>query len=231
MKQNLAILLTFLVLSVSAQDITFSHPIERTLDFGFNVYVGGQFSNLDKLNEIFKQEGIPDVNSNFLLIGGGMNFVYGNHFLHFKGSASLNEDEEDNNNIRTSASGFSAGINYGYRFYLGSVYAIPYAGITTDGLFIEIQDLPTDDTNIDNQILNRNISKLHNEVLAASLGCRFLIPNDSETLLTGFDFSYQFPLKSNWFNGDFSTTSTPELNVGGFKIGIEILFLTGKNSW
>lgn len=222
------LLFTILGGTLVAQDLSIEHPVENTMDCGLNVFVGGQFSNLNGLNAILKEEGIPEGNPKFILIGGGINFIYGSHFLHFKGNAALNERREDSNSMRTSTWGFGAGINYGYKFYLGPVYAIPYAGISTDVLFIEIQDLPTNSTTIKNQISNRNISKLHNEVLSATLGCRLLIPNDWDTMLTGNDFSYQMPLKSSWFNGDFTTTNTPEINIGGFKIGIEILLLKGN---
>lgn len=210
------------------KNLTFAQPAESTIDYGLNLLVGGQFANLKELNTIIKEDGIPEVNPNFILIGGGINFIYRNHFLHFKGNAALNERREDSNGMRTGARGFGAGISYGYKLDLGSVYIVPYTGVSTDGLIIEIQDLPTNSTTISNQLSNRNISKLHNEVLAASLGFRVLIPNDWETMLTGIDFSYQVPLKSSWFNGDFTTTAAPKVNVGGFKLGIEILLLKGN---
>ncbi|WP_180336439.1 autotransporter domain-containing protein [Pontibacter ramchanderi] len=212
----------------TAENLTFSQPAENTVDYGLNLLIGGQFSDLKELNAILKEDGISEVNPNSILIGGGINFIYRNHFMHFKGNAALNERREDSNGMRTKAHGFGAGINYGYKFDLGSVYLVPYAGLSRDALLIEIQDLPASHTPIRNQISNRNISKLHNEVLAASVGLRALIPNDWETMLTGIDFSYQVPLKSSWFNGDFTTTPAPKINVGGFKAGIEILLLKGN---
>ena len=212
----------------SSENLIFSQPAEITFDYGLNLSIGGQFSDLKELNTILKEEGIPEVNPSSILIGGGINFIYRDHFLHFKGNAALNERREDNNGMRTKARGFGAGISYGYKLDLGSVYLVPYAGLSTDGLLIEIQDLPASNIPIRNQISNRNISKLHSEVLAASFGLRALIPNDWETMLTGVDFSYQAPIKSSWFNGDFTTTSAPKINVGGFKAGIEILLLKGN---
>lgn len=232
MSKHLYIIFLFCsFITAFSQNLTFHHPIEKKVNFGFNIFLGGQFSDLNDLNTIFIREKIPQVTPTFLTIGSGMNLIYGDHYLHFKGNASLNENKDDIDNVRTNAWGFGAGITYGYKIYLGPVLAIPYAGITTDVLFVEIQDLSMSNTSINNQIQTRNISKLHNEVFSTSLGCRFLIPNDWETMFTGIDLSYQIPIKRDWFNGDFLTTNTPDLNIGGFKIGIEILFLTGNDSW
>jgi hypothetical protein len=59
-------------------------------------------------------------------------------------------------------------------------------------------------------------------------GCRLLMPNDWETMIAGIDISYQVPIKSNWFYGDYKTTNTPDLNIGGFKIGVEIGLFTSN---
>jgi len=196
-----------------------------------NVFTGVQFSEIDNMNIILRSEGVSKVSSSYLLIGGGMNFIYGKHYVHFKGHGALNDPEKDLNNFRTSAWGFGGGITYGYGFGLSQFRLVPYVGLTNDELIIEIEELPIANSNIQTQIQNQNITKLHNEVFSAVIGLRILIPTDMETMFAGFDFGYHIPYRREWSNGDFSTTNTPNLNVGGFTLGIEILFTTDNNSW
>lgn len=86
----LMLLFTVLGGTLVAQNISIEHPVEKTMNFGINVFVGGQFSNLNGLNALLKEEGIPEVNQRFMLLGGGINYIYENHFFRLKGNAAFN---------------------------------------------------------------------------------------------------------------------------------------------
>ena len=227
------VIITYLLLTtaiLSAQDMSFHHPVDKALDFGFEIDVGAKISNIKNLNTILNNEGLPESKTTLMYLGGGMNFTYGNHFFHLSGNAAFDEEGKDLNGYRNLTRGYGVGIHYGYRFDL-AVYLIPEIGISRDALIVEIEELPNQNSSIQNQLNNSNISKLKSEVFAASLGFRLLFPTDNGILFPGLNFSYQIPIKTEWPTGDFETTGTPNINNARFKIGIEILFLTGQNGW
>ncbi|MEQ9468431.1 MAG: hypothetical protein RLN88_13535 [Ekhidna sp.] len=228
MKRVLTILLFTIVISTYSQDSTDTLHTKRSSKLGFNLYWGIQFVNFDNLNRILKQASIPAATSKHPLIGASIHYEFGRSLISLEGITSIGfTSSEDINDVRTDAAVSTIGINYGYKFYLFKVNMIPYLGVSVDGLRVEIQNLPPNDTNIEEQILNQNISKLHSEVLSATLGFRAMIPyKEPESI--GIDFRYQIPFDHYWYNGDFSTTNAPELNVGGFKVGLIVTIMTAN---
>ena len=214
-----------------AQEFSLEHPTAYPVDFGFEFGFGIKFSDLTDLNRILTAEGLPKSPTSSPLVGSGMNLIFGNHMVHFNGNAVFNETGNDLNGTRNLTRGWGGGINYGYRIGLNIFNFVPTIGITRDALIVELEQLPSQTNNIQDQLSNRNISKLKSEVFAASIGFRVLFHSDNGTMFPGLNFSYQIPLDTQWLAGDFETTGAPSLNISQFKIGIEVLFLTGRNDW
>lgn len=231
MKKLFTILTLLNSATLIAQDFSFGHPKEEYFDFGFDIEVGGKFSNIEDLNKILKEEELPESKTNLLYIGGGMNFIYGNHLLHFNGNGAFDEVGNDLNGFRTKSRGWGAGINYGYRIGLSIFNLVSEFGIARDALVIEVEELANQNSGIRTRLNTPNVSKLNAEVFAASIGFRILFYNDFGTMFPGLNFSYQIPITSEWKTGDFDIENTPNVNVARFKLGIEILFLTGQNDW
>ena len=150
MRYLLTLYLVFSTFILFAQDIKFKHPTEKFLDFGFEFDLGVKISEIKNLNRILSEEGLPESKGSLMYVGGGMNFTYGNHFFHLSGNAAFDEEGKDLNGFRNLTRGYGGGVHYGYRFDF-AFYIIPEIGISRDALIVEIEELPNQNSGIQNQ--------------------------------------------------------------------------------
>ncbi|WKK77973.2 hypothetical protein QYS49_13455 [Marivirga salinae] len=231
MKHLVIILLTILPLKIFAQEISFEHPSVNSFDFGINIAVGFKYSKIDELNKQLEAASLPKGDSNLPYLGGGMNFIYGNHFLHFNGNAAFNDDENELDGFTITTRGWGIGINYGYKIGLPIFNLIPTIGVSREALLFQIEDLSGKNQSFTNQLQNFNLLQLHSEILAASLGVKILFHDDYGTLFPSLSFEYQIPMKSIWIGNDSQISEAPSIEVSKFKLGIEIFLFRGQNNW
>lgn len=195
---------------------------------GYILSAGGQFSILTDLNTTLENQGFKGVPSAFFYSGLGLDFNYKKHNFRFEGRVFTGSSKDSN--MQTTGRGYITQLNYAYRFDFGSgISLMPYMGVSSNLLKLDVVSLNQTSVDFNQQLTQQNAVVIDNEIWGIDIGTRILLPflydEYMPALLT---LGYTIPLSNKWTVGEQELLNSPDLNIGGFKVGLDFLLKSGK---
>ena len=214
----------FFCFLINQKIVAQENQLNQVSDFGIGFFAGGQYFNPEGINSILEEEDVPTINSNLFNFGFIMDFHANRHMVTFQFNYGFGNFEETVD-VKMRSYGIGGGILYGYEFFVWKVLLVPQTGITVDGLYIIAKDNTNSNSSLNQQITNRDISELQYREGSIPIILKAFLPNDYvEPIQLGMYVSYQIPFRQFWINSD----AGPTFNLGGFKIGMILKFLTNN---
>lgn len=179
---------------------------------------------IGRLNEYLTSNGLNKAQHQYMNLGIDVMVPYRRSlFILGADLDSYSKPSYNLADVGTSSFGYAAHLHYGYMLDVFGVGVVPYTGISTTYLKVQIADHPGS-VPFQSVATTRNAVNLNNRVTGLDLGLKILGEVGDGEMRLGLDVRYTLPGLVVWDIDDQAVTGGPKTNTGGFRIGVIYAF-------